>query len=132
MKTIFERFTWVENYFGHTTEQVANNIGCKRTRYYSYKTGEEMPDHRWDKFEKKYKIRREWILTGKGPKEIDSKNPDELLMQLSERAKPLTKLNAFGVNDLFSEIPDDLSEEEIQLFRDLCEFYVQKVKKSRL
>ncbi|WP_147456688.1 hypothetical protein [Leptospira stimsonii] len=105
---------------------MAEVFRCSVPTFELYKAGKQIiPEYRWDYFEAKYQIRREWMQTGRGDREKKSSN--DILRELGEEMKFLKKLKTQKLADRLAKIPDDLPPKKLKILHDFLDLYLEKI-----
>ncbi|PKA03699.1 hypothetical protein CH375_15440 [Leptospira ellisii] len=84
---------------------------------------QESPDHRWDRFEEEFDVRREWMQTNKGSKH--TKKPNDILAEVGGDAKFLIKLKDLKLATRLSKIPPDVHPKKLKLLHNFLDLYVE-------
>ncbi|WP_100788114.1 helix-turn-helix domain-containing protein [Leptospira adleri] len=120
---IKERLESIEKENDLTHDQFANEIGSSRRQYYSYKKGElEIPEHRLDKIESKFNVRREWIKEGKGEKYITNE-----FSELDKKIKLVKKLESFGILTYLESLPANLPKSKKTTLQEFLRFFLSRL-----
>ncbi|MDV6237601.1 hypothetical protein CH379_018365 [Leptospira ellisii] len=123
-KIISIKFKEIQKEFGRTNEQMAAVLDCSAPMYTLYKNGkQEIPDHRWDRFEEEFDVRREWMQTNKGSKH--TKKPNDILAEVGGDAKFLIKLKDLKLATRLSKIPPDVHPKKLKLLHNFLDLYVE-------
>ncbi|PJZ28721.1 hypothetical protein [Leptospira kmetyi] len=127
-KIITAKLIEIQKEFKKTNDQMAVIFNCSLPMYGFYKRGEkEIPDYRWDRFEAEFKIRREWVLTNKGPRNVKTQN--DILMELGEDAKLLSNLKNLKLSRRLSLLPPNIARKKLKLLHDFLDFYIESLEK---